>query len=186
MTRYVFKMPDLGEGTVQAEIVAWHVKLGEIVQEDQIMAEVMTDKAAVEVPAPVTGRVVNINGQPGDMIRVGAEFDRVRDGVERGRRSKTATAPAAMLGDGPASRRRCRSRRDPASCALVANLAVSRCWQARAGARSPSRPPQSRTTGRVKASPATRRKAREAGIDLRLVQGRVPAAASRRRISKRP
>ena len=57
MSRYVFKMPDLGEGTVEAEIVAWHVKVGDLVNEDQLMAEIMTDKAAVEVPAPVTGRV---------------------------------------------------------------------------------------------------------------------------------
>ena len=51
MTRYVFKMPDLGEGTVEAEIVAWHVKVGDHIAEDQVMAEVMTEKAAVEVPA---------------------------------------------------------------------------------------------------------------------------------------
>ncbi len=74
MTRYVFKMPDLGEGTVEAEVVAWHIKVGDVVKEDQVMAEVMTDKAAVEVPAPVSGKVVTINGQPGDMIRVGAEL----------------------------------------------------------------------------------------------------------------
>src|SRR5512139_193006 len=74
MTRYVFKMPDLGEGTVQAEVVAWHIKVGDQVQEDQVMAEVMTDKAAVEVPAPVSGKVVAINGQPGDMVRVGSEL----------------------------------------------------------------------------------------------------------------
>ena len=102
MTRYVFKMPDLGEGTVQAEIVAWHVKPGEIVQEDQIMAEVMTDKAAVEVPAPVTGRVVNMNGQPGDMIRVGAELI-VFETESNAPPLEDPTAPAAMLGDGPAS-----------------------------------------------------------------------------------
>src|SRR5512140_2935467 len=74
MTRYVFKMPDLGEGTVEAEVVAWHIKVGDAVQEDQVMAEVMTDKAAVEVPAPVSGKVVAINGQPGDMVRVGSEL----------------------------------------------------------------------------------------------------------------
>ena len=60
MTRYVFKMPDLGEGTVEAEVVAWHIKVGDIVQEDQVMAEVMTDKAAVEVPAPVSGKWATI------------------------------------------------------------------------------------------------------------------------------
>ena len=74
MTRYVFKMPDLGEGTVEAEIVAWHVKVGDHITEDQVMAEVMTEKAAVEVPAPVTGRVVSLAGGPGDMVRVGAEL----------------------------------------------------------------------------------------------------------------
>ena len=74
MTRYVFRMPDLGEGTVEAEVVAWHVKVGDVVTEDQVMAEVMTDKAAVEVPAPVSGRVVAIHGHAGDMIRVGAEL----------------------------------------------------------------------------------------------------------------
>ncbi len=75
MTRYVFKMPDLGEGTVEAEIVAWHVKVGDHIAEDEVMAEVMTEKAAVEVPAPVTGRVVvSLTGGPGDMVRVGAEL----------------------------------------------------------------------------------------------------------------
>ncbi|HPF26983.1 MAG TPA: 2-oxo acid dehydrogenase subunit E2, partial [Steroidobacteraceae bacterium] len=74
MSRYVFKMPDLGEGTVSAEVVAWHVRPGDLVEEDQPMCEVMTEKAAVEVPAPVTGRIVSLNGQPGDMVAVGAEL----------------------------------------------------------------------------------------------------------------
>ena len=74
MSRYVFKMPDLGEGTVSAEVVAWHVKPGDLVQEDQVMCEVMTEKAAVEMPAPVTGRIVSISGQPGDMVAVGSEL----------------------------------------------------------------------------------------------------------------
>ena len=74
MSRYVFKMPDLGEGTVSAEVVAWHVKPGDLVQEDQVMCEVMTEKAAVEMPAPVTGRIISINGQPGDMVAVGSEL----------------------------------------------------------------------------------------------------------------
>ncbi|HEU4691559.1 MAG TPA: biotin/lipoyl-containing protein, partial [Vicinamibacterales bacterium] len=74
MSRYVFKMPDLGEGTVSAEVVEWKVKVGDSVTEDQVIAEVMTDKAAVEIPSPVTGRVVSITGQPGDMVAVGAEL----------------------------------------------------------------------------------------------------------------
>src|SRR6201999_2240145 len=72
MTEYIFKMPDLGEGTVEAEIVAWHTAPGATVTEDQIIVEVMTDKAAVEVPAPVSGRVVSITGAPGDKVAVGS------------------------------------------------------------------------------------------------------------------
>jgi len=165
MTRYVFKMPDLGEGTVEAEVVAWHIKVGDQVQEDQVMAEVMTDKAAVEVPSPVTGRVVMLNGQPGDMIRVGAELvvfetDSVEElaapspapaGEGRGEASAPSPAPAGEgRGEGPKD-----SRPAPPS-----------------GGPSPT---AAGDATRVKASPATRRKAREAGIDLRNVHGSGPS-----------
>src|SRR5580692_10517098 len=72
VSEFVFKMPDLGEGTVDAEIVAWHTRPGDVVAEDQLIVEVMTDKAAVEVPAPVSGRVVSISGAPGDKVAVGS------------------------------------------------------------------------------------------------------------------
>ena len=117
MTRYVFKMPDLGEGTVEAEIVAWHVKVGDDVAEDQVMAEVMTEKAAVEVPAPVTGRVVSITGGPGDMVRVGAELivfeteggeDLAEPEAAPGGSSRPTSAPSSAAAPGtprpPASR----------------------------------------------------------------------------------
>src|SRR5262249_11529666 len=65
MSRYVFKLPDLGEGTVEAEIVGWRVKPGDTVAEDDVLVEVMTEKAAVEVPAPVSGRVIATTGAPG-------------------------------------------------------------------------------------------------------------------------
>ena len=74
MSRFVFKLPDLGEGTVEAEIVAWHVKPGDVVAEEDVIVEVMTDKASVEVPSPVSGRVLNVTGAPGDMVPVGAEL----------------------------------------------------------------------------------------------------------------
>ncbi|MGH8305417.1 MAG: biotin/lipoyl-containing protein, partial [Steroidobacteraceae bacterium] len=74
MSRYVFKLPDLGEGTVEAEIVSWRVKPGDTVAEDDVVVEVMTEKAAVEVPAPVSGRVVSTTGAPGDTVPVGAEL----------------------------------------------------------------------------------------------------------------
>jgi len=160
MTRYVFKMPDLGEGTVEAEVVAWHIKVGDMVQEDQVMAEVMTDKAAVEVPAPVSGKVVTINGQPGDMVRVGSELvvfetDAADDDV-------VAPAPA------------------PVVHAISAALPVEVQPLPVVPATSPVQAEEvsseaAEVNGRVKASPATRRKAREAGIDLRRVPGSGPS-----------
>lgn len=74
MSRFVFKLPDLGEGTVQAEIVSWRVAPGDVVSEDDVLVEVMTDKAAVEVPSPVSGRVVTRTGEPGDRVAVGSEL----------------------------------------------------------------------------------------------------------------
>jgi 2-oxoisovalerate dehydrogenase E2 component (dihydrolipoyl transacylase) len=74
MSRYVFKLPDLGEGTVESEIGAWLVKPGDRITEEQPMVEMMTDKAAVEVPAPASGVVVSLAGRPGDRIAVGAEL----------------------------------------------------------------------------------------------------------------
>ena len=64
MSRYVFKLPDVGEGTAEAEIVAWHVAVGDRIEEDQPLVDVTTDKAIVEIPAPVSGTVVSIHGAP--------------------------------------------------------------------------------------------------------------------------
>lgn len=87
MARFVFKLPDIGEGTAEAEIVAWHVKAGDRVEEDQMLVDVMTDKATVELTAPVSGIVTAIHGAVGDMAIVGApiaEFD-VEDSAEDSR-----------------------------------------------------------------------------------------------------
>src|SRR5580698_9872502 len=96
MSQFTFKMPDLGEGTVDAEIVAWHTKPGDTVTEDQLIVEVMTDKAAVEVPAPVSGRVVSVTGAPGDKVAVGSPLIvfELTDGAAAAA-SATAPPPAA-------------------------------------------------------------------------------------------
>jgi 2-oxoisovalerate dehydrogenase E2 component (dihydrolipoyl transacylase) len=149
MSQFVFKMPDLGEGTVDAEIVAWHLKPGETVAEDQLMVEVMTDKAAVEVPAPVSGRVVSINGSPGDKIAVGAPlvvFELEGDASPAAPPTPAAAPPAPPAAAAPAA-------------APVA---------------APAAAPPAVRSGRVMASPADRRRAREAGIDLSTVQGSGP------------
>ena len=118
MSRYVFKMPDLGEGTVEAEVVAWHVKVGETVQEDQIMAEVMTEKAAVEVPSPVTGRIVSLNGAAGRHGRASAP----NSSCSRRTLRTTRSRPAAARGR-DAARRRSDARGAPASAPRAARAA---------------------------------------------------------------
>ena len=72
MGRYVFKLPDVGEGTAEAELVGWHVKVGDMVAEDQIIADIMTDKATVELTSPVAGRVTAAHGDPGQQLAVGS------------------------------------------------------------------------------------------------------------------
>src|SRR5210317_1263835 len=72
MREYIFKLPDLGEGTVESEIGEWCVKVGDEVREEDIVGTVMTDKAAVEVSSPVSGKVIRLAGEPGDVIAVGA------------------------------------------------------------------------------------------------------------------
>ena len=74
MARYVVKLPDIGEGMTEAEIVAWHVKPGQAIREEDPLVEIMTDKATVELPAPVGGTVVAINGQPGEKRPVGSDL----------------------------------------------------------------------------------------------------------------
>ena len=162
MSRYVFKMPDLGEGTVEAELVALHVKPGDVVTEDQIMAEVMTEKAAVEVPAPVSGRVVSINAKPGDMVPVGSELV-VFDTDAAGESANSPQPAKAEAKDAPAS---APASKAPAVAVPAASVTAARpitdVLQPHA------------STERVMASPATRRRAREAGIDLRLIKGSGP------------
>jgi 2-oxoisovalerate dehydrogenase E2 component (dihydrolipoyl transacylase) len=175
MTRYVFKMPDLGEGTVEAEVVAWHIKVGDAVKEDQVMAEVMTDKAAVEVPAPVSGKVVAINGQAGDMIRVGSELvvfetDAADDEVTASSPAKQAETPAPAATparQGPAE--------EAAPVSAPRATTVSETGPGVQPAPRVAAATDAAEAKRVKASPATRRKAREAGIDLRQIPGSGPS-----------
>src|SRR3954466_6751725 len=72
MARYEFKLPDIGEGIAEAEIVAWHVKIGDTIAEDQQIADMMTDKATVEMESPVAGKVIELAGEVGDQIPIGS------------------------------------------------------------------------------------------------------------------
>ncbi len=157
MSRYVFKMPDLGEGTVSAEVVAWHVKPGDLVQEDQVMCEVMTEKAAVEMPAPVTGRIVSIQGEPGDMVAVGSElvvFDTDAASAAAG------AAPAAKAPPPP-------EKQQVAAAARTSPAPASKAHEQNGTG--------THKAARIMASPASRRRAAEAGLDLTSVAGTGPA-----------
>ena len=149
MSVHIFKLPDLGEGLVSAEVVAWLVKPGDVLKEDQPLVEMSTDKAVVEIPAPVGGRVLTITGKPGDVIAVGAElatFDTADTGAATA--SAAAKAPAAA------------SAAPAAATAASATAAQPQRATAPAGDLS-----------QVRASPATRRRAQEAGLDLTSVPG---------------
>ena len=137
MSRYEFKLPDLGEGAVDAEIVAWKVAAGQQIQEDQPLVEMLTQKATVEVPAPVTGRVLSITGTPGDRVAVGAVLAVFETGAD------SAAQPAQTPASAP-----------PPMAAARASAAAA---------------PQ-----RVATSPAIRRRAREAGVDLATIAGSGP------------
>src|SRR3546814_757876 len=71
MSTYVFKLPDIGEGIAESEIAQWHVAVGDVVEEDAQLVDMLTDKAAVELSSPVAGRVLKIHGVAGDKIAVG-------------------------------------------------------------------------------------------------------------------
>src|ERR1700754_2704690 len=91
MARVSFRLPDIGEGIAEAEIVTWHVKVGDMVEEDQPVADMMTDKATVEMAAPVSGKVIEVAGAVGDQIAIGSTLVVFEtEGVE-----EAAPAPAA-------------------------------------------------------------------------------------------
>ena len=158
MSRYVFKLPDLGEGTVSAEVVRWLVKPGDRVAEEQVLVEVMTEKAAVEVPAPVSGRVLSIRGQPGESVAVGSELIVLETDVDAHDDAPPASADGA-----------------DSSALAAAQAAPAAAPRAHAEPISPRTHALAQPTGgRVMTSPANRRRAHEAGVDLAQVRGSGP------------
>ena len=175
MSRHVVKLPDLGEGTVSSEIVAWRVQVGDQVSEDQPIVEMSTDKAVVEMPSPVTGRVVSLGGQPGDQIAVGAELIVLETDAEAAAAANDAAASPADSNDDSklAAKTEARVAAQSSAGANVSQSAPAASHAnktAAAGTNGGSHPAQ-RTPGRVMASPATRAKAKQTGIDLTTVVG---------------
>ncbi len=171
----VVKLPDIGEGVAEAELVGWHVKVGDVVREEQPLAEVMTDKATVEIPSPVGGTVVALGGEVGSRLAVGGELLRIEvPGTPDG-----AAAPPAWRPPPPAPRH----APEPA----VAEAEAPAAPEPPAPPKPPPPPPRPVAPGarpigpprapgeRPIASPAVRLRAREAGVDLRQVRGSGPA-----------
>lgn len=158
--RHVMRLPDLGEGTVSAEVIAWKVRPGDVIREDAPLVEMSTEKAVVEVPSPVSGRVLSVQGAPGEVIAVGAELAVFE--VEGEAPTATATAAATTPVDVATS--------TPASASTSGAASPSRNSSASAVRQAST----TSASARVLASPATRRRASEAGIDLSQVRGTGP------------
>ncbi|THD71704.1 dihydrolipoamide acetyltransferase family protein [Phenylobacterium sp.] len=157
MGRFLFRLPDVGEGVAEAEIVAWHVQAGARIQEDQALVDVMTDKATVEMTSPVEGVIVSLHGEPGAMAPVGSVLVEIEvEGAGEAAPTLAAEAPAA-------------AKPTEAAAPAVAPMANAKL----AG------PPSVTSAGppgdAPLASPATRARAHELGIPLQFVAGTGPA-----------
>jgi 2-oxoisovalerate dehydrogenase E2 component (dihydrolipoyl transacylase) len=167
----IIKLPDVGEGVAEAELVEWYVKPGDLIREDQILAAVMTDKATVEIPSPVDGKVLSLGAEIGVAVAVGSELIRIEvaGGAEA---APEAEAPPAPLQASP-----------PPATVVAEAPALSRV-PAPPPAKAPPTPlranlqaagPPRAVGEKPLASPAVRRRARDAGVDLRQVRGTGPA-----------
>jgi 2-oxoisovalerate dehydrogenase E2 component (dihydrolipoyl transacylase) len=184
MGTFVFKLPDVGEGTAEAEIVAWHVKVGDTIEEDQNLVDVMTDKATVEMTSPVSGKVISLHGEPGEMAPVGAplvelEVEGAGNVKGNGKAASATEKPApktekaqpqtTLAPKGGEGRGEGVSKPAPAS-------PPHPLPQGERGD-APSKPAfATRTQGeKPLASPAVRQRARDLGIELQFVPGTGPA-----------
>lgn len=171
MAKYDFKLPDIGEGVVEGEVVTWHVSVGDSVSEDDPIVDVMTDKATVTIPSPTDGTVLSLNGEVGDMIAVGSvliEFDTDGTALES---PSDAEEPEVVEEEKPEE-----EKKPPAK--IERKVEVKEPEISKPIERSaPEIPVSSSKT--VLASPAVRRRARESGIDLSSLNGSGPAGRIR-------
>ncbi|HUJ48302.1 MAG TPA: dihydrolipoamide acetyltransferase family protein, partial [Rhizomicrobium sp.] len=172
MGRYVFKLPDVGEGTAEAEIVAWHVKVGDAVGEDQNLVDVMTDKATVEMTSPVTGKVVSIHGEPGQMAAVGSPLVELE--VEGEGNVKAGAAPAKVEAPKPVAAKPEPKPVEAAPKPKPADVVpLHRAPEPQREMRTVT-PAMRKPGDKPVASPAVRERAHELGIELQYVAGSGP------------
>ena len=170
MSEYVVKLPDVGEGIAEAEIVEWHVAVGDTIAEDQVMVEVMTDKATVELPSPVAGVVLSVGAAVGDVLQVGSPLIRI-DTTTEGAEPTTAGTPATVPAPAPDMEARVAIDAPPPGAATPAPVAAPAEAPVAAGT------PAARATGERRAAtaaPAVRERAMNLGIDLATIAGSGP------------
>ena len=180
MARYEFKLPDIGEGIAEAEIVAWHVKIGDTIAEDQQIADMMTDKATVEMESPVAGKVLELAGEVGDQIPIGSVLAVIEtQGADRAAEPVDDSREERPLADGAIAP-------TPEQAHEIPVVAIEELSETPA----PAPPPAPRvepevaekepsSSVHVLASPAVRARARDLGIDL----GQVKTTSDRIRHS---
>ncbi|TMU80055.1 2-oxo acid dehydrogenase subunit E2 [Pseudomonas fluorescens] len=161
MGTHVIKMPDIGEGIAEVELSQWHVKVGDLVVEDQVLADVMTDKAMVDIPSPVHGKVIALGGQPGEVMAVGSVLISIE--VEGAGNLKESAAPAPLKEAPVAPKAEAVVESKPAAAAPRPAPVCQGPMVAREADERPL------------ASPAVRKHALDLGIQLRLVRGSGPA-----------
>jgi 2-oxoisovalerate dehydrogenase E2 component (dihydrolipoyl transacylase) len=178
MGRYVFKLPDVGEGTAEAEIVAWHVKVGDMIEEDQNLVDVMTDKATVEMTSPVSGKVISLHGEPGQMAAVGSPLVELEvEGAGNAAGNGKAPPPTAKPAPTPKEKKDSLAPGGGEGRGEGAN-ASAHSEQQKSLQQSPPHPNPLPRWGRGNeqgdkplASPAVRQRARDLGIELQYVPG---------------
>ena len=147
MGRFVFKLPDVGEGTAEAEVVAWHAAVGDLIDEDAPLVDVMTDKATVEITSPVRGKVLSLAAQAGEMATVGAPLVELETEDESVEEIAEAGAEVKPLHSEP---------------------------EARTPAQVAAEPPLAPSSPGAQAAPAVRARAEKLGLDLATIRGSGP------------
>jgi 2-oxoisovalerate dehydrogenase E2 component (dihydrolipoyl transacylase) len=178
MAEHVIRLPDVGEGVAEAELVEWHVKVGDVVREDTPVAAVMTDKATVEIPSPVEGEIIWLGAAIGDKVAVGSDLVRLKVPGERDAASPAQPQPRSAAAEAakpaPMAKPRVADREGRSMTAVMPPTPAPPPAQP-AVPRPARRAPSRADAVRPVASPAVRLRAREAGIDLRQVPGSGPA-----------
>lgn len=176
---HVIKMPDIGEGIAEVELVMWHVKVGDAVTEDMILADVMTDKATIEIPSPVHGTVAMLGGAAGQVMAVGADLIHIEvEGAGNLKpQSAAAAAPAQAAAPAPApAAPPVAPAAAPAADKPAAVPAAAKSAAAPAAAATAASTRVAREAGeRPLASPAVRKRAWDMGVELQFVHGSGPA-----------